>query len=90
MKSSECALRASHSLCLLCYCVQMASRSLRQQLVPVLTVRLCLSRGEGTGAEQRKLFQTQPGTLLHLISSLEDALAAMKSSHTRRILRNIK
>lgn len=70
--------------------VHMASRSLRQQLVPVLTVRLCLSRGEGTGAEQRRLFQTQPGTLLHLISSLEDALAAMKSSHTRRILRNIK
>lgn len=75
--------------------VHMASRSLRQQLCPVLTLCLSLSSGGLVGGSSggdaiRRLLQTRPGTLLHLISALEDALAALKNSHTRRILRNIK
>ncbi|XP_029988920.1 COMM domain-containing protein 2 [Sphaeramia orbicularis] len=66
--------------------VQLASRSLRQQLIPVLTVQLLLS-GHSNSSQ---VLQTDPSTLLHLISTLETALTAMKSSHARRILRNIK
>ncbi|XP_013872886.1 COMM domain-containing protein 2 [Austrofundulus limnaeus] len=64
--------------------VQLASRSLRQQVVPTVTTRLLLSDSSSW------VLQVDPRTLLHLISSLEAALAAVKSSHTRRILRNIK
>ncbi|KAF7650851.1 hypothetical protein LDENG_00119380 [Lucifuga dentata] len=67
--------------------VQLASRSLRQQLVPMLTMRLLLATGGGHSA---KVVQTDVTTLLHLITMLEAALAAMKTNHARRILRNIK
>ncbi|XP_061593416.1 COMM domain-containing protein 2 [Cololabis saira] len=67
--------------------VQLASRSIRQQVVPMVTMRLLLTGSqEGVG----RVLQTDPSTLLHLISTLEAALAAMKTSHARRILRNIK
>ncbi|XP_068599511.1 COMM domain-containing protein 2 [Brachionichthys hirsutus] len=68
--------------------VQLASRSLRQQVVPMLMMHLLLTEaGEGRTS---RLFQTDPGTLLHLIAALEGALAAMRTSHARRILRNLK
>ncbi|KAI9523857.1 COMM domain-containing protein 2, partial [Dissostichus eleginoides] len=71
--------------------VQLASRAVRQQVVPMLTLRLLLSGvGDGVCARRGKVLQTDPSTLLHLISTLEGALAAMKSSHARRIFRNIK
>ncbi|KAL3046931.1 hypothetical protein OYC64_021201 [Pagothenia borchgrevinki] len=71
--------------------VQLASRAVRQQVVPILTLRLLLSGvGDGVCARRGKVLQTDPSTLLHLISTLEGALAAMKSSHARRIFRNIK
>ncbi|XP_010771770.1 COMM domain-containing protein 2 [Notothenia coriiceps] len=71
--------------------VQLASRAVRQQVVPMLTLRLLLSGvGDGVCARRGKVLQTDPSTLLHLISTLEAALAAMKSSHARRIFRNIK
>ncbi|KAM6921372.1 COMM domain-containing protein 2 [Xenentodon cancila] len=67
--------------------VQLASRFIRQQVVPMVTMRLLLSTSnEAVG----RVLQTDPSTLLHLISTLEAALAAMKTSHARRILRNIK
>ncbi|KAM9763112.1 COMM domain-containing protein 2 [Menidia menidia] len=65
--------------------VQLASRSVRRQVVPMVTVRLQLA----PGAHSRVL-QTDPSSLRYLISSLEAALAAAKGSHSRRILRNIK
>ncbi|XP_072294649.1 COMM domain-containing protein 2 [Eucyclogobius newberryi] len=69
--------------------VNMSSRALRQQLCPVMTLCLSLTRG-GASGDTRKLLQARPGTVLHLLSVLEPALDAMKSTHTRRILRNIK
>ncbi|KAM8875687.1 COMM domain-containing protein 2 isoform 1-T1 [Spinachia spinachia] len=71
--------------------VQLASRAIRQQVLPVLTMRILLTGGnDDTGELSRKVLQTDPGTLLHLISTLEGALAAMKTNHARRIFRNIK
>ncbi|XP_062250995.1 COMM domain-containing protein 2 [Platichthys flesus] len=77
--------------------VQLASRSIRQQVIPTLTMRLLLTRGYDGGSNRvlqtvpsTRVLQTDPSTLLHLISTLEVALAAMKTSHSRRILRNIK
>ncbi|XP_071342864.1 COMM domain-containing protein 2 [Trachinotus anak] len=71
--------------------VQLASRSVRQQVIPMLTMRLLLTRGPDSRSDHSvRVLQTDPSTLLHLISTLEAALAAMKTSHSRRILRNIK
>lgn len=71
--------------------VQLASRSVHQQIVPMVTMRLLLTRTSYTDGAHKSLdLQTDPSTLLHIISTLEAALAAMKSSHARRILRNIK
>lgn len=77
--------------------VNMSSRALRQQLCPVMTLCLGLTRGgstggskAGAGGPERRLLQARPATVLHLLSVLEGALDSLKSSHTRRILRNIK
>ncbi|KAM9384410.1 COMM domain-containing protein 2 [Pholidichthys leucotaenia] len=70
--------------------VQLASRSFRHQVIPMMTIRLLLTRGCGSSDHISRVLQTDPSTLLHLISTLEAALAAMKTSHARRILRNIK
>ncbi|XP_041647735.1 COMM domain-containing protein 2 [Cheilinus undulatus] len=71
--------------------VQLASRSIRHQVVPKLTMRLLLTRGSDSRSDHSsRVLQTDPSTLLHLITTLEIALAAMKTSHARRILRNIK
>ncbi|XP_044054948.1 COMM domain-containing protein 2 [Siniperca chuatsi] len=71
--------------------VQLASRSVRQQVIPMLTMHLLLTRGCDIRSDHSsRVLQTDPSTLLHLISTLEAALAAIKTSHARRILRNIK
>ncbi|XP_071399294.1 COMM domain-containing protein 2 [Centroberyx affinis] len=71
--------------------VQVATRSIRQQVVPMVTMRLLLATGGGIhGNHSARVVQTDPSTLLHLITTLEAALAAMKTNHARRILRNIK
>ncbi|XP_047231711.1 COMM domain-containing protein 2 [Girardinichthys multiradiatus] len=71
--------------------VQLASRSVHQQIVPMVTMRLLLSRCYGAGSTHSFIdLQTDPSTLLHVISTLEAALTAMKTGHARRILRNIK
>uniref|UniRef100_A0A3Q3GGI3 COMM domain containing 2 n=1 Tax=Kryptolebias marmoratus TaxID=37003 RepID=A0A3Q3GGI3_KRYMA len=67
--------------------VQLASRLLRQQIVPTVVTRLFLTSGTDSSS---RVLQTDPRTLLHIIYTLEAALAAVKTSHTRRILRNIK
>ncbi|KAM4548377.1 COMM domain-containing protein 2 [Odontesthes bonariensis] len=71
--------------------VQLASRSVRQQVIPIVSMRLLLKQScDSSSSSSSRVLQTDPSTLLYLISTLETALAAMKSSHSRRILRNIK
>ncbi|KAG9351206.1 hypothetical protein AGOR_G00145100 [Albula goreensis] len=67
--------------------VQLASRALRQQVKPVVTLKLHL---ETDGTQSARVLQTDPATLLHIIQELEHALAEVKTNHCRRILRNIK
>ncbi|XP_001363982.1 COMM domain-containing protein 2 isoform X1 [Monodelphis domestica] len=67
--------------------VQLASRCLRQQIKPAMTIKLHLSRD---GEHSSQVLQTDPPTLLHLIQQLEQALGEMKTNHCRRIVRNIK
>ncbi|XDV21866.1 hypothetical protein PO909_026882 [Leuciscus waleckii] len=67
--------------------VQVSSRALRQQLKPSVSLKLVLEDGESLRA---RVLQTDPSTLQHLIQELERALAELKSSHCRRVLRNIK
>ncbi|XP_050822131.1 COMM domain-containing protein 2 isoform X1 [Gopherus flavomarginatus] len=67
--------------------VQLASRSLRQQIKPAVTIKLHLDQN---GDQTTKILQTDPATLLHLIQQLEQALGEMKTNHCRRIVRNIK
>ncbi|XP_057697625.1 COMM domain-containing protein 2 isoform X2 [Corythoichthys intestinalis] len=69
--------------------VQLASRSLRQQTVPSFSILLQLTHGRGSDSDA-KVLRVDPSTLLHLLSILEGALAALKSTHARRVLRNIK
>lgn len=82
----------SISLCLLLLVsCQLASRSVRHQIVPMVTIRLLLTRSSDVGSTHSCMdLQTDPRSLLHMISTLEAALAAVKTSHARRILRNIK
>ncbi|XP_042521600.1 COMM domain-containing protein 2 [Dipodomys spectabilis] len=67
--------------------VQLASRSLRQQIKPSVTLKLHLDQN---GGHSTRIVQTDPATLLHLVQQLEQALAEMKTSHCRRVIRNIK
>uniref|UniRef100_A0A4W5RRD6 COMM domain containing 2 n=1 Tax=Hucho hucho TaxID=62062 RepID=A0A4W5RRD6_9TELE len=68
--------------------VQLASRALRQQVKPTVSMKLHLE--ESGGVKSAKVLQTDPATLMHLIQELEKALAELKTTHCRRILRNIK
>ncbi|XP_069829975.1 COMM domain-containing protein 2 [Dendropsophus ebraccatus] len=67
--------------------VQLASRSLRHQIKPTITMKLHL---EENNELKTNILQTDPATLLHIIQELEQALAEMKTNHCRRIVRNIK
>ncbi|NP_001085231.1 COMM domain containing 2 L homeolog [Xenopus laevis] len=67
--------------------VQLASRSLRHQIKPTITMKLHLKQNQELSTQ---VLQTDPATLLHLIQELEQALAEMKTNHCRRIVRNIK
>ncbi|KAJ3599835.1 hypothetical protein NHX12_033789 [Muraenolepis orangiensis] len=68
--------------------IQLGSRAMRQQVVPMVTMLLHLTTD---GPDNRRCaLQTDPATLLHLISVLEAALASVKNNRARRILRNIK
>ncbi|XP_070539382.1 COMM domain-containing protein 2-like [Ptychodera flava] len=66
--------------------IQLASRSLRHQIHPLITMKL---HTEDSGEEHVKVLQTDPVNLIHLTRTLEGALAEMKSTHCRRIVRNI-
>ncbi|XP_018427881.1 PREDICTED: COMM domain-containing protein 2 isoform X2 [Nanorana parkeri] len=67
--------------------VQLASRSLRHQVKPTMTMKLHLKQNDDVNTS---VLQTDPATLIHIIQELEQALAEMKTNHCRRIVRNIK
>ncbi|KAG9494273.1 COMM domain-containing protein 2 [Eleutherodactylus coqui] len=67
--------------------VQLASRSLRHQIKPTVTMKLHLKENDEL---ETSVLQTDPATLVHIIQELEQALAEMKTNHCRRIVRNIK
>ncbi|EDM14884.1 COMM domain containing 2 (predicted), isoform CRA_b [Rattus norvegicus] len=67
--------------------VQLASRSLRQQMKPAVTIKLHLDQ---SGDHSTHCLQTDPATLLHLVQQLEQALEEMKTNHCRRVVRSIK
>ncbi|EPY79043.1 COMM domain-containing protein 2 [Camelus ferus] len=67
--------------------LMLASRSLRQQIKPSVTIKLHLSQN---GDHNTQVLQTDPATLLHLVQQLEQALEEMKTNHCRRVVRNIK
>jgi len=66
--------------------VQVASRALHNQVEPQLVLKLHL---EDDGRKEVKVVQTDPVNLLHLTQSLEAALQEIKTSHCRRLLRNL-
>ena len=66
--------------------VKLSTRSLHQQLDPVVRMKLHTSDGEQKNVH---FLQTDPVNLLHMSRVVEEALDEMKSNHVRRILRNI-
>ncbi|KAK6308686.1 hypothetical protein J4Q44_G00201490 [Coregonus suidteri] len=71
-----------------CLLFLLASRALRHQVKPTLSMKLHLE--ESGGEKSAKVLQTDPATLMHLIQDLEKALAELKTTHCRRIRLNIK
>lgn len=67
--------------------IKLASRSLRQQIKPSVTLKLHLKQN---GDHTTEVLQSDPATLLHLVQQLEQALEEMKTNHCRRVVRNIK
>ncbi|GAB1609150.1 COMM domain-containing protein 2-like [Argonauta hians] len=66
--------------------VQVASRSMRHQVVPNVVLKFHLEEDQNPTTHH---LQTDPGNLVHLTKELERALDEMKSSYCRRIVRNI-
>ncbi|XP_032217770.1 COMM domain-containing protein 2 [Nematostella vectensis] len=67
--------------------VELASRSLHHQTNPLMLFKLHTKEG---AEEAEYILQTDPVNLVHLTTSLENALQEMKGAHCRRIVRNIK
>lgn len=67
--------------------MQLASRSLRHQMVPSILLRLVT---EDEGEKSTTMLETDPVNLVHMTRVLETALQEMKSGYCRRIARNIK
>lgn len=67
--------------------VELASRSLRHQVTPTVTMKL---HTKDCGKTSTKVLQTDPVNLFHLTKVLDEALQEMKSPYCRRIVRNIK
>ncbi|XP_012580216.1 PREDICTED: COMM domain-containing protein 2 isoform X2 [Condylura cristata] len=65
----------------------LASRSLRQQIKPSVTIKLHLHQNDD---HSTRVLKTDPATLLHLVQQLEQALEEMKTNHCRRVVRSIK
>ncbi|XP_014777667.1 COMM domain-containing protein 2 [Octopus bimaculoides] len=66
--------------------VQVASRSMRHQVMPNVLLKLHLEEDDEVTTHH---LQTDPGNLVQLTKELEKALDEMKSPFCRRIVRNI-
>jgi len=67
--------------------VQLASRSLRHQVEPLVTLKLHTTRSDRSEAVQ--VLQVDPANLLHLTRTLEGALQELNTAHCKRIVRNL-
>ncbi|PRP79153.1 COMM domain-containing protein 2 isoform 2 [Planoprotostelium fungivorum] len=67
--------------------VQLSSRSLRNQVTPLFT--LCFNI-EDNGETKKYYVESDYTNLKHLADELDNALRETKSTHSRRIMRNIK
>lgn len=70
--------------------VIVASRSLLDQVTPIITMDLQLKTENGTGDGDRVehvLLQTDPTNLVHIAEELEKALNESRSRHSRKIQR---
>lgn len=69
--------------------LQLASRALKCQVVPLITLDLTfktLHEGGETGSHHC-LLQTDPTNLLHLVDELENALSEATSRYSRKVQR---
>jgi len=67
--------------------IQLASRSLRHQVEPLITLKLhTVDSGQ---LDHVHLLQTDPSSLIHLTRSLETALHELNTTHCKRIVRNL-
>lgn len=73
--------------------VQVASRSLIRQTIPILSIKLTVVEKPQQGTEatfKSLLLQTDPNNLKHLIQKLDEALSEASSQHSRKMLRLLK
>lgn len=73
--------------------VQLASRSLLQQVTPLVIMDLTLRTHKDKNSEpdlHHKLLQTDPTNLLHLANELESALTESRNRHSRKIQRTLQ
>lgn len=68
-------------------CIQMGSRSLLQQTVPVVTLRLDLEKKDFS---ESLFLQINPLNLVHIKDTLEAALKQNQSQWIRKIRRKLK
>jgi hypothetical protein len=66
--------------------VQVASRSLRHQLEPTVTLKLHTADG---AQNKVTVLEADPVNLIHLARTLEEALQELNTPHCRRIMRNL-
>lgn len=68
-------------------CIQMGTRSLLHQTVPVVTLRLDLEKKD---LSESIFLQTNPLNLVHIKDTLETALKQNQSQWIRKIRRKLK
>lgn len=71
--------------------VQVSSRSLSQQVIPLITMELTTKTDvNGISEKEKQLLQTDPNNLLHIVNELENALLQSKSRHSKKVERALK
>jgi len=68
-------------------CIQMGSRSLLHQTIPVVTLKLDLEKKD---ISESLFLQTNPLNLVHIKDTLEAALKQNQSQWIRKIRRKLK